>query len=235
MLNINMSYAAEAGRRLFNRRLGMLAAGLLLGALAPSAATAGAYEDFFQAVKRNDVEQVQSLLLRGLDPNIIESERGDTGLILALREGSMKVFDLLVQARGIDLEARARNGDNALMIASYKGNAPAVAALLARKVEVNRPGWTALHYAAASGSDDVVHMLLSKRAALDARSPNETTPIMMAARGGHILTVKLLLDEGADATLKNDQGMTAIDFARASGRADIADGLAFRLKKAGKL
>jgi ankyrin repeat protein len=121
------------------------------------------------------------------------------------------------------------------MIASYKGNKAAVAALLARKVEVNRPGWTALHYAAASGSNDIVHMLLDKGAALDARSPNNTTPIMMAANGGHILTVKLLLDQGADATLKNDLGMTAVDFARNVERADIADGLIYRLKKSGKL
>ncbi len=58
---------------------------------------------------------------------------------------------------------------------------------------------------------------------------------MMAVHGGHILTVKLLLDAGADATLKNDLGMTAIDFAKSAGRTDIADGLAYRLKKAGKL
>ena len=53
-------------------------------------------------------------------------------------------------------------------------------------------------------------------------------------RGGHILTVKLLLDEGADATLKNESGMTAIDFAKQSEFQDIADGLTYRLKKAGK-
>jgi ankyrin repeat protein len=199
------------------------------------AARAGAYEDFFTAVKLDDVNQVRALLQRGLDPNIIEPERGDTGLILSLREGAMKVFDLLLQTRGIELEARARNGDNALMVASYKGNKAAVAALLARKVEVNRPGWTALHYAAVSGSNDILRMLLEKNAALDARSPNDTTPIMMAVYVGHIHTVKLLLDAGADATLKNDQGLTAIDFAKNAGRADIVEGLTYRLKKAGKL
>jgi ankyrin repeat protein len=206
---------------------------LLLGVTAPPA-MAGAYDDYFAAVKSDDVAVVKSLLQRGLDPNIVENERGDTGLILALREGSMKVFEALLQTRGIELEARIRNGDNALMIASYKGNVPAVAALLARKVQVNRTGWTALHYAAASGSNEIVQMLLDKQAALDARSPNGTTPIMMAVYGGHILTVKHLLDAGADATLKNDQGLTAIDFAKNAGREDIAEGLAYRLGKAGK-
>ena len=50
----------------------------------------------------------------------------------------------------------------------------------------------------------------------------------------NILTVKLLLDEGADVTLKNGAGMTAIDFAKAGGFNDIVEGLTYRLKKAGK-
>ena len=82
---------------------------------------------------------------------------------------------------------------------------------------------------------DAVQLMLDRSAYIDAESPNQTTPIMKAARGGHILTVKLLLDEGADVTLKNGAGMTAIDFAREGGFKDIVEGLTYRLKKAGKL
>lgn len=207
---------------------------IVVAATLSGAAFAGSYDDFFRAVKFDDARTVGALLARGFDPNTIEPERGDTGLILALREHSMKVFDLLLKARGTDLDAHAYNGDTALMIASYQGNLQAVRALLAKGVQVNRPGWTALHYAAAAGADDIVRLLLDHSAAIDAASPNKTTPIMMAARGGHIMTVKLLLDAGADATLKNALGMTAIDFAKAHGYTDIADGLTYRLKKAGK-
>jgi ankyrin repeat protein len=201
----------------------------------PGLVQAGAYEDFFRAVATNNEREVKSLLARGLDPNIIEPERGDTGLILALRENSMKVFEELLKAPEINLEAKSGNGDNALMIACYKGNKPAVEALLAKGAQVNRPGWTPLHYAAAIGNNDIVKLLLEKSAYIDAESPNKTTPMMMAARGGHILTVKLLLDEGADATLKNELGMSAIDFAEKFEHRDIAEGLTHRLKKAGKL
>lgn len=209
----------------------------ILGALSlmPGIALGGAYDDFFKSVKIDNAGEIKSLLKRGIDPNLIEQERGDTGLILALRENSKKVFDVLLQARGINIEASARNGDTALMIAAYKSNKPAVEALLAKDAEVNRPGWTALHYASSVGNNDIVQLLLDKSAYIDAESPNKTTPIMMAARGGHILTVKLLLDEGADATLKNDVGMTAIDFAVKAEHNDIAEGLKYRLKKAGKL
>lgn len=203
--------------------------------LLPATALAGAYEDYFQAVQLNNAAGVRSLLQRGFDPNTVEPERGDSGLILALREKAMRVFDVLLNTPGINLEIRARNGDTALMLAAFKVNRPALEALLAKGAEVNQTGWTALHYAAASGNNDIVQLLLEHFAYIDAESPNKTTPIMMAARSGHILTVKLLLEEGADATLKNDAGMTAIDFANKFNHKDIAEGLTHRLKKAGKL
>lgn len=224
---------ARTARR---RSLGMLLAGVGVAAAGlPSFARAGAYEDFFRAVKVDDDGKIKSLLRRGLDPNLIEPERGDSGLILALRNDSMKVFNVLLDAHGIDLEVKSHNGDTALMIACYAGNKPAVEALLAKGAQVNKPGWTPLHYAAANGNNDIVQLLLDKSAYIDAESPNKTTPIMMAARDGHIMTVKLLLDAGADATLKNALGMTAIDFAKAHNQKDIAEGLTYRLKKAGKL
>lgn len=222
---------AFAGRRHCIEALAITA----IASWMPAVVFAGAHDEFFRAVKVDNAAAIRSLLERGLDPNIIEPERGDTGLILALRENSPKAFELLLNARGISLETKARNGDNALMIACYKGNRPAVEALIAKGAEVNRPGWTPLHYAAAIGNNDIVRILLDKSAYIDAESPNKTTPMMMAARGGHIMTVKLLLDEGADATLKNELGMSAIDFAEKHNHKDIVEGLTYRLRKAGKL
>lgn len=235
MLNINFYPIQHFAFNVSWRRWISLFYGVAVLLLLPLTASAGAYDDFFKAVKMDSANGVASLLKRGLDPNLIEPERGDTGLILALREGSMKVFDVLINARDTDIEIKARNGDTALMIAAYKGNRPAVDVLVAKGAQINRPGWTALHYAAAGGHNEIVKLLLDKSAYIDAESPNRTTPIMMAAWGGHIYTVKLLLDEGADATLKNDLGMTAIDFAKKIGRQDIAEGLTYQLKKAGKL
>jgi ankyrin repeat protein len=224
-----------AGADPMRRRVlhGLAATGLLL--CLPELAFGGAYDDWFKAIKLDRDDQVRTLLRRGVDPNTIDEERGDTGLILAVREGSARVLDMLLQVKDIKLDARSRNGDTALMLAAYKGNLAVVRALLDKGAEPNQTGWTALHYAATVGNNDIVGLLLDRSAYIDAESPNQTTPIMMAARGGHILTVKLLLDEGADATLKNGAGMTAIDFAKAGGFNDIVEGLTFRLKKAGKM
>lgn len=214
--------------------LRLLAVSVLAAGL-PGIALAGAYDDYFRAVKLDDIKLVKSLLQRGFDPNTVDEERGETGLIIAVREDANKVFELLFNTKDVNLNARARNGDSALMIAAYKGKYDTVKALLDKGAEPNQTGWAALHYAAAVGNNQIVQLLLDHSAYIDAESPNQTTPIMMAARGGHILTVKLLLDEGADLTLKNGAGMTALDFARAGGFKDIVEGLTYRLKKAGKL
>lgn len=107
--------------------------------------------------------------------------------------------------------------------------------MLDKKAEPNNTGWTALHSAAAIGNDEIVQMLLDASAYIDAGSPNNTTPIMMSARAGKIMTVKLLLDNGADIALKIDVGMTAIDLARKFDHKDIAEGLTQPLRKVGKL
>ncbi len=74
-------------------------------------------------------------------------------------------------------------------------------------------------------------LLLDHSAYVDAGSPNGTTPLMMAARGGHVSTVKLLLDNGADLTVKNQIGLTALDFAKTYKEPDVVEGLTARLQQ----
>lgn len=197
----------------------------------PLAARAGAFEDWFDAARKNRVNAIRSLLQRGFDINAAEPERGETALMLALREKSLDVSAFLMTRADLDLEQTARNGDNAMMIAAWTGNLAAVKALVDRGAQVNKPGWTPLHYAAANGHLDVMRYLLEESAYIDAESPNRTTPLMMAAWLGHIYAVKLLLEEGADASLRNDKGMDVIDFARAGEHPDIVDGLVYRRQR----
>lgn len=223
------SFAAAARRRV------LLGLGVLpLLALLPARARANSYVDFFRAVKIDHVDKVRNLLQRGFDPNTIDEARGETGMMMALREDAMNVFRLLLAAPEVDIEAKAYNGDTALMIACFKGNLAAVQALLEKGAEVNRPGWAPLHYAAYSGNNDIVRLLLDKSAYIDAESPNKTTPLMMASMAGKIHTVKLLLDEGADLTLRNAIGMNAVDFAAKHEHPDIVEGLSWRLRQMGK-
>ena len=215
----------------------LLAAALVPGLerlLAPLGNLGGrsSWDEWFRAVRRDDVNSCRSLIARGFDVNTLEADRFDTALIIAVRERSARVFSLLLETPGIDVDARSRNGDTALMVAAFLPDAVAVQALLERGAEVNRPGWTPLHYAASSGSILVIRVLLDHHALIDAESPNKTTPLMMAARAGRRQAVQYLLDEGADASLKNEVGLNAADFARAQGHSDIATALDARLQQA---
>ncbi|MBP6599359.1 MAG: ankyrin repeat domain-containing protein, partial [Giesbergeria sp.] len=120
-------------------------------------------------------------------------------------------------------------GESALMLAAIKGHTEIVKALLAREADVNKTGWTPLHYAASGGQEQqaaIVALLLEQHAYIDAGSPNGSTPLMMAAQYGTREVVKLLLDEGADPALKNQLGLSATDFAARAERPELVEAIA---------
>ena len=44
---------------------------------------------------------------------------------------------------------------------------------------------------------------------------------MMASYSGHLAIVKLLLERGADATIRDKDGWTALDYARQKGKSEV--------------
>ncbi len=187
-----------------------------------SLANAGSYEDFFSAIKRDDNASVKGLLQRGFDPNT-RDPAGFHGLVLALREKSLKVAEVLVDWPKTDVEVRTSADESALMFAALNGNLEIARKLVSKGADVNKPGWAPLHYASTRAHLAVMTLLLDNYAYIDAASPNGTTPLMMAAFYGSPSAVKLLLEAGADPLLKNDQSLTAIDFAHRANRQDSAD------------
>lgn len=99
------------------------------------------------------------------------------------------------------------------MLAALKGLTAVCEVLIERDADVNKPGWTALHYAATSGHVPIIRLLLEHSAYIDAASPNGSTPLMMAAMYGFDAAVYELLESGADPMLKNSMGLNAVDFA----------------------
>lgn len=193
--------------------------------LCSSMASANSYDDFFAAIQRDNESAVIALALREFDLNT-PSPDGDHGLIMALRQGSLKVADFLLDQSAVNVDALNRHGENALMMAALKGHLKQARRLVERGAQVNKPDWAPLHYAASTDrpqSLDMVRLLLEHHAYIDAASPNGTTPLMMAAFYGSTGLVELLLEEGADPLLRNQQGMSAIDFARRAGRTQDVD------------
>lgn len=200
-------------RRQSLRWLGAAAAGV---AGLPRLGWANDFEDFSRALVGDNDRTMVNLIFRGFDANTLDS-RGRPGLVAALHQDSLKVFDVLLKAPRIDVNLASRQNETPLMMACIKGHLDIARELIRRGADVNREGWTPLHYAASADTAqtlDIIKLLLEESAYIDAASPNGTTPLMLAAQYSSEAVVRLLLREGADITLRNQRNFTAADFAR---------------------
>lgn len=197
--------------------------------IAFSTAQAQSAVDFFRAINVDDAGTVKRLLERGFDPNTTDP-KGQVGLYLAFRDESPKAVAALLAHPQTRVDAVNAADETPLMMAALRGALDGARQLLDRGAALNRPGWTALHYAASGPEPRMVALLLDRGAALEALSPNRTTPLMMAARYGPEEAVDLLLARGASLGARNDAGLGAVDFAELAGR----ESLAARLKRASR-
>lgn len=185
------------------------------------------YDDFVFAVANDRVDEVKSLLARGMDPNTVDPNT-DPVLLVAARLGYQDTLNALLAARA-DVDRRNRFGDTALKVAALNGHLKIVRTLRERGAAIDTPGWTPLIYAATGGHDPIVRYLLAEGANVNGASPNGTTALMMAVREAHRTTIELLLASGADVNHRNDDGGTALSWAQRNDD----DVLVNRLKRAG--
>lgn len=184
-----------------------------------SSAKAGSYEDFFTALEADNATIIGQLLERGFDPNT-PNPKGVPALMVALKVPAPKAIAVLMRHPELKVEVRNAQDESPLMLAALRGYVEICAQLIERDADVNKPGWAPLHYAATNSHVPVMQLLLDQHAYIDAASPNGSTPLMMAAMYGNASGVKMLLEAGADPTIKNDLGLTAIDFAERVKKTD---------------
>ena len=215
-----------------SRRRWLAGAGRALLAATASAgaglARASTYDDYVRALISDNEPAMVNLIFRGFDPNT-RDERGRPGLVSALHQGSLGVFDVLLKSPGIRINEASAQGETPLMMACIKGHLALARELIRRGADVNREGWGPLHYAASADTPQtlaIVQLLLEENAYIDAESPNGTTPLMLAAQYSSEAVVDWLLQEGADLTLRNQRGFTAADFARQVDRQYMVERLA---------
>lgn len=177
-----------------------------------SLSNAGSYDDFLSALHFDRPDVVQKLLALGFDPNT-PNEKGVAGLLVAIQSEAPKSALVLVRHPQTNLNAQNQLGETPLMLAAINNQLELAKVLIERGAEVNKPGWTPLHYASTRGHRDMMRLLLDNDAYIDSESANGTTPLMMAAYSAPPLAVKLLLEEGADPTLVNSGNASALDLA----------------------
>jgi ankyrin repeat protein len=187
----------------------------IVGACLTVVVWAGSYEDFFSAILHDRPDTIQELLDRGFDPNTVNN-KGIPALILAAQTKSWKSTTVIARAKQTKLNVTNQNDENALMLAAINNEFDVAQLLVQKGADVNKQGWTPLHYASSKGHIQMMRLLMENDAYLDAESPNGTTPLMMAAHYGTPSAVKLLLEEGADPRIKNKLGINAMEFANHS-------------------
>ncbi|HYS94096.1 MAG TPA: ankyrin repeat domain-containing protein [Candidatus Acidoferrales bacterium] len=149
----------------------------------------------------------------------------------ALGEGD-RVGALLDSDPGL-ANAVAGDGFGPLGLASFFGHEPVLRQLLEHGAKVDEASSNdmrvmPLHSAAAARSVPIARLLLEHGAPVNARQGRGSlgfTPLMEAAFNGQADMVETLLGHGADPGLRDEEGRSAADHARARGHAAVAERL----------
>lgn len=163
---------------------------------------------------------IVELLKFGPDVNATDKS-GNSALLLTQ---DYKTISLLLR-HGAEPNQENSNGETALILASRRGDYKSIGLLLsfgALPDGFSLWGDSALSAASAKGCINCVDLLISAGADVNRQNHEGSTALIEASRAGRLTVVKMLLDRGgADRTLRDLKGMTALDYAESSGRQDI--------------
>lgn len=79
-----------------------------------------------------------------------------------------------------------------------------------KTMDKDNTGYTALHYAARSGNEEICKMLIGAKADVNAATNGGCTSLHRAAMMGHFDIVQLFLNHKANTLLQDDDGQTAL-------------------------
>jgi ankyrin repeat protein len=177
----------------------------------------------FAATVRRDLKMIKTLLELGADPDVVNFDgwsakrwaEAETDLniqaVFGMRKGEVDTMNTRVQER-LELEKPAK---------PLESGGAAEGAF-----------WTVFMRAAAAGDTDTVRRLALDGVEVNGQSPNGTTALMAAAKNGHVETAFELVDLGADISMTDADGISAIEWAKRKDQALIVQGLEERIGKA---
>ena len=132
-------------------------------------------------------------------------------LIEAAKNNDTNRINSILNKGKVDINAKNKDGETALMLASSEGHLEMVKLL----VENGADYTNALRLASREGHLEIVKLLIENGANINAKDNDGETALMRASYNGHLEVVKYLIENGADVNIKdNYYGITALDFAR---------------------
>jgi len=174
-----------------------------------------------RATKEGDLDTVDHLLEVGMVDVNFANQHGDTPLILACWYGHKYIAARLLD-NGAMLDVTNCDGNCALNVAAYRGNAEAVEMLLRHKATVDMPdhmtGKTALIKAAYVGHTPTAINLLDAKADVNHADSQGYTSLAFATSFNHEYMLQVLLHSDADPNSQDVFGITPLIHAAARGR-----------------
>ncbi|XP_045495167.1 serine/threonine-protein phosphatase 6 regulatory ankyrin repeat subunit B [Colias croceus] len=152
-----------------------------------------------------------------------------TPLHLAAASGQMEVCKLLLEL-GANIDATDELGQKPIHAAAQNNYSEVVQLFLQQHpnlvMATTKDGNTCAHIAAIQGSVKVIEELMKfdRTGVISARNKlNDSTPLQLAAEGGHADVVRVLVRAGASCTDENRAGLTAVHLAAEHGHTNVLD------------
>ncbi|XP_040569344.1 uncharacterized protein Prosap isoform X2 [Lepeophtheirus salmonis] len=184
-------------------------------------------------INSSNIEKVNKMLTKGLDPNFHCHDSGETPLCLAagIKGKTSRLIIALINGGAI-LDFRTKDGTTALHRAVTKNNSESVKTLLDLGASPNYKdgrGLTPLYHAVASSSDvNLVEMLLHDHAMVGVQDRQEWHEVHHACRNGLIQHLEHLLFYSADINARNASGNTPLHVCAVNNQESCARILLFR-------
>jgi quinoprotein dehydrogenase-associated probable ABC transporter substrate-binding protein len=184
---------------------------------------------------------IKLLVELGADVNKADSS-GLTPLIAAAMRDHVPSIEVLLE-NGADIEEPGPQGFRPLALSIAESKYEAAKALMDGGADVSvasgEDGLTPLMVIAAQTSpaegsrflpgstrpSDIAKGLVERGAEVNAQSKNGVTALMIAATHNSAPMIGLLMDAGADPSIKNKQGLTATDVAEKNGNLEAAQAI----------
>ncbi|KAM4703702.1 fibronectin type 3 and ankyrin repeat domains protein 1 [Rhinophrynus dorsalis] len=164
------------------------------------------------------------LIEHGADLNQVNGS-GKNSLMLACFAGHLSIVQYL-REQGAQWECRDKGGSTAMHWAADGGHLEVIRWMIKDGCKVDIKDrcleWTPLmRVSAITGSADVARCLISAGADVNAKDTNGKTPLMVAVLNNHDRLVRLLMEKGANCTIKNEYGIGIGEMAKAFNRQNV--------------
>ncbi|KAK4008902.1 ankyrin-1 [Daphnia magna] len=153
------------------------------------------------AASRGQIEILKILINHGSKVDTLDySDRSP--LYVAAQRGHKNVVEVLL-LKGAKVNLEEIHGYTALCEAVWQNNTDMAELLVSRGARVTTQSHMLLHCAVTQGNTAMARLLLNARSVPNLRDDHGNTPLILAAKQGHLAMVELLLEHGANPNYPN--------------------------------